>query len=848
VADTHNSIRVPLGGLNPIEWAPERRGEPIKIGIPLPAGRAFLPAQIQLDPRFPVASIQQVRALDTWPDGSIRWALVDLLAGTDTWREPADASAVSHQVRVSATAGAVSIDTGVATFRFEQGGPFPFASISVGDAHPVDVEASGLRVEIGDRPIAFRSADVRVHERGPVRVEIEMRGTGPGASPLEVLGRVELFAGSATVRVGITLHNRRRARHADGEWVLGDAGSLQLRSASLLLTVADDIRRVRCATEFGMPLTDVIAPFEIYQESSGGEHWNGPIHRNRDGQVPLRFRGYRLRSGGEERTGLRASPIVTIETDRGEMATTLPQFWQHFPRSIAVEGRTIEVGLFPRQAADTYELQGGEQKTHVLVVAFGPDGISNPPLAWCHDPLFVYPPPGWCCATGAVPFLMPAADDPNRSYVDLVNLALDPVNGFERKRERADEYGWRNFGDLHGDHESKFQPPDQPLVSHYNNQYDAVAGFAVQFLRTGDRRWWQFMVDLARHVRDIDIYRTREDKAAYNGGLFWHTCHYTDAGTSTHRTYPRGMPGGGPGSEHNYNVGLMIHYFMTGERASRDTAVGLGRWVIDMDDGKKTVFRWLAGGATGIASGSGSAAYHGPGRGAANSILACLVAVRLSNAPEFRAKAEELITRCIHPQDDLQARNLLDTERRWFYTIFLQVLGAYLQVKEEAGERDDMHAYARRSLLHYARWMVSHERPYLERSEVLEFPTETWAAQDIRKADVFLWAAQYSSGAEREQFLERARFFFDYAVTFLTSSPTRNLTRPVVLVLANGYRDGWVKTQGANLPTLTALSVPGGDPPPAAFEPQKTRAIRRATRIVILAFLATLTVVAWWIL
>ena len=48
----------------------------------------------------------------------------------------------------------------------------------------------------------------------------------------------------------------------------------------------------------------------------------------------------------------------------------------------------------------------------------------------------------------------------------------------------------------------------------------------MQFLRTGDARWWRLMDDLARHVRDIDIYHTREDKAAYNGGLFWHTNHY----------------------------------------------------------------------------------------------------------------------------------------------------------------------------------------------------------------------------------------------------------------------------------------------------------------------------------
>ena len=61
-------------------------------------------------------------------------------------------------------------------------------------------------------------------------------------------------------------------------------------------------------------------------------------------------------------------------------------------------------------------------------------------------------------------------------------------------------------------------------------QYDPLAGFAYQFLRSGDPRWWALMEDLAAHVRDIDTYHTDRDKSAYNHGLFWHTVHYVDAG------------------------------------------------------------------------------------------------------------------------------------------------------------------------------------------------------------------------------------------------------------------------------------------------------------------------------
>ena len=219
-------------------------------------------------------------------------------------------------------------------------------------------------------------------------------------------------------------------------------------------------------------------------------------------------------------------------------------------------------------------------------------------------------------------YLIPKADDPNADYLRLVDAAIEGDDTFEHKREVIDEYGWRHFGEIYGDHEAVFHKGPTPLVSHYNNQYDALAGFAYQFFRAADARWWRDMDELAGHVIDIDIYHTDRDKTAYNGGLFWHTVHYVDADTATHRTYPRAgrVCGGGPANEQNYTTGLMLHHFLTGDAASRETAIGLARWVIDMDDGRKTVFRWLAGGATGWASGSRSEDYHGPGRGAANSV------------------------------------------------------------------------------------------------------------------------------------------------------------------------------------------------------------------------------------
>jgi hypothetical protein len=796
----------------------------------------------------------QARVLDRWADDSVRWLLVDFVADAEPDRQGSYVLRHIHsaevtpkgELRISTTDEEVRLDTGRAVFTFAPGGSFPFARIDGDQVQPIDCERSGLSIDLNGDVLVFEIASARVLESGPLRASIEVLGRTPGRQRprVSVCAQVEAFAGSAVLRAAVTIHNPQRARHPAGVWVLGDPGSIHIRSAVLRLHLRGVVQHVRCAAEFGTALDDVDCPFEIYQESSGGEQWQNPIHRNRDGIVPYRFRGYRLCSGNSERRGHRASPIVVLETSLGSLAVTMPQFWQNCPRAITVADSIAEIGLFPRQAAESYELQGGEQKTFVVVVAFGRDVISDPPLAWCHDPQWRYPSPEWCCATRAVPLLLPQSQDPNEQYLRLVGSAIDPVDGFFAKRERADEYGWRHFGDLHGDHESAFQAAGQPLVSHYNNQYDALACFALHFLRSGDDRWRELMVDLARHVRDIDIYYTSEDKAAYNGGLFWHTIHYADAGTSTHRTYPRDSSGGGPSSEHNYNLGLMLHYFMTGERASRDAAIGLGQWVIDMDDGSRTVFRLLATGATGLASASGSSAYHGPGRGSANSILACLVANRLTGNAAFAHKADELIRRCIHPDDDLEALNLFDVERRWYYTMFLQTLGLYLEQKADRSEFDGMFEYAKASLLHYARWMAEHEQPYLDHPERLEFPNETWAAQDMRKADVLLWATRHAAEDDRAFLFERAQHFFDYSVGLLSATPKHKLTRPIILILSNGFRYSWfLANRGWRVTPSTAATV-DQPPPQRPFTSQRVQAMARAKRLGAVAVAAAAVIAA----
>jgi len=821
--------------------------EPLTFGVPFPRGRLTDTGNLVLyDDDAHVVPLQ-ARAVDWWPDGSVRWVHVDFQAigppsAERTYRLTIERDAVAdRRPRGMARVGtAVEVDTGVAAFRLaEPGGPL-LKRLPTGN----DAGAIG-ELTLTDQagtvwPLRVKKTTVDVD--GPLRTVVSVDGSaGPVRKPLINLRvRLQFFAASAAVRVAVTVHNERPAEHPGGIWEMGGRGSILLRDLSFEVRTAFSTSTVHLGVEAGDAPSEVQGGICLYQDSSGGEQWNSAVHVNRDGDVPLRFRGYAV-SGAMDQRGLRATPAAVVTDGRSQVGLAMERFWQQFPKALEAEPGRVTLRLWPRQFADLHELQGGEQKTHHFVLIAAADPMAQDAVHWGRMPARVSASPEWYCASGVVPHLSPERSDCDARYRSLLAEALDGPDSFEAKRDRIDEYGWRHFGDLYADHENQFSGEPSPIVSHYNNQYDAVAGCVMQFFRTGDPRWWDLLDDLAKHVADIDIYHTDRDKPAYNHGLFWHTFHYVPAGKSTHRSYPRhsAVWGGGPGNEHNYAGGLRLHWLLTADPVSSDAATELANWVVEMDDGSKTPLRWVSDAPTGLASATQSPDFHGPGRGAAHSIQALLEGHRLTDDPRFLAKAEELIQRCIHPRDDIDAYNLLDAERRWSYIVFLQVLGRYLDYKEELGQRDDVAAYARASLLHYARWMADHERMYLDKPEILEYPTETWAAQDLRKSDIFLFACRYASDGERARFLQRADEFFDRSLTMLSASATRTMTRPIVLLLTNGCM--WLGFDRATNVRWEANPEFG---PKVAFVRQKTVAKKRLVAIAAAATVVVLVALA----
>lgn len=790
----------------------DRKGEPVRLGIPfskgtlLPSQNALYLVQISSSEGLPF----QHTVTSRWQDGSVRWLLLSF---------PANLAARQTEILTLQTTapeinqplptleinrlpdGRLSVLTGLATFQFTPG-KVPWSQAAL-DSRP----ATGSNHTLSCRDLNSESCDIEIEEdwhvisQGQIAAGLELSGywlTPTGKRLARFTCRLDLYAGSHNAKLEVCIHNPERAHHSGGLWDLGDPGSILFQSLGLEIAIENG-ERGWVQPEANSPRQEISEPpsFKVYQDSSGGEAWDSQNHIDACGNLIPRFRGYTL-SGPEiqESYGLRAQPIVSLQSPGAQVKAYLQHFWQNFPSSVEAMKGSLRIGLFPADAAAPYELQGGERKSQTIWLNYGekPDALD-----WARQPL---------CPTlparqyqQAEAFHWFEADAPDGPLERLIHAGLDSENNFFAKREVIDEYGWRNFGDIFADHETLYQKPgESPLISHYNNQYDAIYGFARQFARNGDKRWFELMDDLSRHIKDIDIYHTDRDRAEYNNGLFWHTDHYLPAHTATHRTFSRhnntsstpGQTGGGPAAEHCYTTGLLYHHYLTGSESSRQAVLQLTGWMRAIHEGQGGLLEQLLAikkqdlpKVKALLRGHSPTCHTYPfTRGTGNYLNALLDAWQLQPEADWLTLAEKVIRQSIHPADDIEKRCLLDVETGWSYLVLLSSLSRYLWLKSRDSQLDESYCYARGAFIHYTRWMLKHERLFLNDPQQLEFANDTWTAQDFRKVMLLQQAADIDPETA-DDYRHQADIWFTEICECLSSSSERHFSRLLVILLQN---------------------------------------------------------------
>jgi len=773
------------------------RHVPVTSGLCLPKGALQEPGDWLVEGIGGAHLPVQSEVLNRWSDGSVRWLLAHFVAG----RIPhgrTSGTFVRPQKRAQHHFGTASL-------KWEQNE----LTLHIQQPREHEPTAGTIRIvpELFDqtgRLLSLKITDVIEEESGDVRCVSVVRTTVAGLPFLDVQLRLEIWPTAGHIKVETRIRNTRRARHKGGLWDLGDEGSFRFSGLYLnIYTVDSTPTSVTWKPERDAPVrtastTDTL---KLVQLGSGGPAWSNTNHIDANGQSTVTERGYVATLADENTRGDRAEPMVALTSEDSRLTVAVPEFWQQFPGSLTVESGRVVVGLFPQLEGQTYELQGGEQKTQSTWLSLRPVDKNLNHLDWVNATPRLIQPSAWVQKCDAFPWFPGVPAKANR-LTDYLTAATTGDYTFTARREKIDEYGWRNFGDVPADHEQAHYDGDNTVISHYNNQFDLIFGGIQNMAASGDAKWFDLFEPLARHVMDIDIYHTSEDRACFNGGLFWHTDHYVDAHTSTHRTYSRHNAtgkdayGGGPACEHNYTTGLLYYYFLTGHREAHDAVVSLADWVINMDDGTKTIWGAIDAGPSGLASKTVTEDFHGPGRGAGNSINSLIDGWLLTGDSKYMDKAEELIHRVVSPNQDCNELHLADAEGHWSYTVCMTALGRYLAVKLEANQLDEHYAYVRETLAHYGRWMASNEEPALAHPERLEFPNVAWAAQEFRKANALRIAASCSDDATEETAMQRkADELNEAAWSDLYKFEDSHLTsRCLSIVMTEGLRDVFHRT------------------------------------------------------
>lgn len=801
---------IPLQIVSPQK--PTLRDVPLSTGVCVPRGRLFDSGNWLLEGVGGVQSLVQTEVLHRWSDGSVRWMLTRFVARRlSPGRTSCTLINAVKQPTMQTTAADVQATGDQLRLLFGESD----RANETGSNEQAATHLRPLLFDASGRPLQLRLSSLENTCSGPVYQQWCAQYECIEHPHVSARLQIGVWAATGSLQVDARLRNSRRAIHAGGTWDLGDAGSFRFRGFHLQVTAPpnEDESSTKSVSWKVAPHGKVRQQTDggvlILQQGSGGPAFRNGNHRDESGRSTVRQRGFEARFETGTLRGHRCEPVVTLRGKYHCCTLAVPQFWQNFPSSIAATNDKVQAGLFPREDGQVFELQGGEQKTQSIWLNL--KSATNQPasktfdfheLDWVSQPPRCVQPLSWYRLADVFDWL---PDDQSLSETSLPTVtqfdrwrrqATSGRHSIHQRRERFDEFGWRNFGDIPADHEQEHFTGHHTIASHYNNQFDLIYGGILNCVATGDTTWHGLFEPLARHVTDIDRYHTSDDRACFNGGLFWHTDHYVDAWTSTHRTYSRHNAdgqayGGGPSNEHNYTTGLLHHYFLTGDEDSRESVIGLADWVLAMDDGSQTIWGLLDNGPTGLASQTVKEDFHGPGRGAGNSINALVDAWLLTRHEHYLHYAERLIRRVVHPELDCDALHLSDAEGHWSYTVCLLAIGRYLSAKLEAEQLDEQYAYAQASLVHIGRWMADHEQPALDHPERLEYPTVAWAAQEFRKANVLRIAASCEDDIRIERHMRRqADRLSDAAWKYFDAFGEENLTaRCLSIVLTEGLRD-----------------------------------------------------------
>lgn len=229
------------------------------------------------------------------------------------------------------------------------------------------------------------------------------------------------------------------------------------------------------------------------------------------------------------------------------------QAQQNFPKAVRVDKNGIEISLVPENIGNV-TMQSGmsrEQKTEFYFHKPYED------IQTVNDHSIIYQMPDRPLVE---PYVFERADVFPNVFVKNKDFELELYIA-SKADEHSRCYGMLNWGDS-PDNGYTDQGRGGGRLVWANNEYDFPHGCALQYVRTGVRKYLDYVIASVSHWMDVDICHYSNDELKL-GGQYEHTNNHIVNGKIV--------------CSHQWVEGLLDYYHFTGDKRAYDTAIGIGK-------------------------------------------------------------------------------------------------------------------------------------------------------------------------------------------------------------------------------------------------------------------------------
>lgn len=240
-------------------------------------------------------------------------------------------------------------------------------------------------------------------------------------------------------------------------------------------------------------------------------------------------------------------------TDReGGVCATIFQAQQNYPKAVYADKNGIIIMLVPENS-EKIVLQSGMSRQQNFLLHFhkAEESISS-----LNDRSIVY-------QMSYRPYVLPEVHQRAKVWPDIFPTEIwtdVEENLVARADAHSRAYGMLNFGDSYDANYTE-QGRGGGRIVWCNNEYDYPHACALQFVRTGIRRFLDYNIASCRHWMDVDVCHYHKDPM-YIGGQWEHTAGHTVNGVMV--------------CSHEWVEGLLDYYNLTGDERGLETAIGIG--------------------------------------------------------------------------------------------------------------------------------------------------------------------------------------------------------------------------------------------------------------------------------